>query len=42
MAMAMAIAALTADGPVTITDTACVATSFPEFFEKLDKAVKRD
>ena len=34
-AMAMAIAGLIADGPVTITDTACVATSFPDFFQLL-------
>ncbi len=34
-AMAMAVAALVADGPVTINDTACVATSFPGFFEML-------
>ena len=35
MAMAMAIAALTAENPVTINDTACVATSFPGFFDAL-------
>lgn len=34
-AMAMAIAGLVADEPVTINDTACVATSFPRFFEAL-------
>ena len=34
-AMAMAIAGLAADGPVTIEDTACVATSFPDFFDAL-------
>ncbi len=32
-AMAMAVASLMADGPVTINDTACVATSFPDFFD---------
>jgi 3-phosphoshikimate 1-carboxyvinyltransferase len=37
IAMAMAIAALAADEPVTITDIACVATSFPGFFEMLQK-----
>jgi len=37
IAMAMAIAALAADEPVTIKDTACVATSFPDFFEKLEE-----
>jgi 3-phosphoshikimate 1-carboxyvinyltransferase len=36
-AMAMAVAALVADGPVTINDTACVSTSFPDFFELLRK-----
>jgi 3-phosphoshikimate 1-carboxyvinyltransferase len=35
MAMAMAIAALVAEDSVTIRDTACVATSFPDFFETL-------
>lgn len=35
IAMAMAVAALCADGPVTITDTRCVPTSFPGFFEVL-------
>jgi 3-phosphoshikimate 1-carboxyvinyltransferase len=34
-AMAMAIAGLIAEDPVTVTDTACVATSFPEFFQLL-------
>ena len=33
MAMALCVAALGADGPVTIDDTACVGKSFPEFFE---------
>jgi 3-phosphoshikimate 1-carboxyvinyltransferase len=31
-AMAMAVAGLVAEEPVTINDTACVATSFPGFF----------
>lgn len=35
IAMAMAVAGLVADGPVTIEDTACVATSFPDFFNAL-------
>ncbi len=34
-AMAMAVAGLLADAPVTIEDTACVATSFPDFFTVL-------
>ncbi|MBQ0077695.1 MAG: type I 3-dehydroquinate dehydratase [Bacteroidales bacterium] len=33
MAMALAIASIGADGPVEIDDKACVAKSFPEFFE---------
>ena len=34
MAMALSVAALGADGPVIIDDTACVAKSFPDFFEQ--------
>jgi len=34
-AMAMAVAGLFADAPVTVTDTDCVATSFPDFFKLL-------
>lgn len=33
MAMALSVAALGADSPVEIDDTACVAKSFPDFFE---------
>jgi 3-phosphoshikimate 1-carboxyvinyltransferase len=40
-AMAMAIAGLVADGPVTINDTACVATSFPGFFDTLEEVSKQ-
>lgn len=40
-AMATAIAGLTADEPVTINDTACVATSFPGFFDKLNEVTER-
>ncbi|MBI3306783.1 MAG: 3-phosphoshikimate 1-carboxyvinyltransferase [Candidatus Omnitrophica bacterium] len=36
-AMSMAIAALTLEGEVVIEDTACVATSFPSFFEELSR-----
>jgi len=39
MAMAMAMAALIAEDEVTINDTACVATSFPNFFKALRSAV---
>jgi 3-phosphoshikimate 1-carboxyvinyltransferase len=37
IAMAMAVAALAAEGPVTITNTGCVSTSFPGFFDTLRK-----
>ncbi|MDT3366676.1 MAG: 3-phosphoshikimate 1-carboxyvinyltransferase, partial [Bacteroidota bacterium] len=33
MAMALAVAALGSDSPVEIDDKACVAKSFPEFFD---------
>ncbi len=42
IAMAMAIAGLVADGPVTITDTDWVSTSFPDFFDVLQKVAVRD
>lgn len=35
IAMSMAVAALRASGPVTIDDTECTATSFPNFWELL-------
>ncbi len=35
IAMSMAVAALRGAGPVTIDDTACTATSFPNFWELL-------
>ncbi|MCM2263649.1 MAG: 3-phosphoshikimate 1-carboxyvinyltransferase [Desulfuromonadales bacterium] len=37
IAMSCAIASLVAAGPVTIVDTACTETSFPCFWELLDK-----
>ena len=37
MAMALKVAELGADSPVTIDDTACVAKSFPTFFELFGK-----
>ena len=41
IAMSMSVAALVASGPITVTDIACVATSFPTFFPLLEKvAVK--
>ena len=36
MVMALKIASLGADAPVRIDDSACVAKSFPEFFEMFD------
>jgi 3-phosphoshikimate 1-carboxyvinyltransferase len=39
IAMSMAVAALNATAPVTIDDTACTATSFPNFWELLDRVV---
>jgi len=41
IAMSMSVAALVASGAITVTDVACVATSFPTFFLLLNKvAVK--
>lgn len=40
-AMAMAIAGLLADGPVTVTDTACIRTSYPGFAETLQTLCRR-
>lgn len=37
IAMALAVAALGADGDTTIRDAECVGVSFPEFFESLDR-----
>lgn len=37
IAMSLAVAALRAEGPVTIEGAECVAKSYPEFFEELDK-----
>ncbi len=37
VAMALAIAGLTADTPTTIDDTACIETSFPGFYDNLLK-----
>ena len=37
IAMALAVAALGAEGDTTIRDAECVGVSFPEFFDTLDK-----
>ena len=41
IAMAMLIGGLAATGPVTVTDTACIATSFPSFLSLLESVAKR-
>lgn len=39
IAMSMSVAALVASSAITVTDIACVATSFPTFFSLLEKTV---
>ena len=39
MAMALTVASLGADGPINIDDTACVAKSFPGFFDTWNEAI---
>jgi 3-phosphoshikimate 1-carboxyvinyltransferase len=41
IAMAMLIGGLAASGPVTVTDTACIATSFPSFLPLLERVARR-
>lgn len=41
IAMSCAVAALVADGHVTLDDEACVAVSCPDFFDTLDKLLVR-
>ena len=41
IAMAFAVAGLLAEGETEIIDPACVAVSFPEFFELLESVVER-
>ena len=41
MAMALTVASLGADGPIKIDDTACVAKSFPGFFDTWKQATAR-
>ena len=41
IAMAFAVGALLAEGETEITDSGCVAISFPEFFELLESVAER-
>ena len=41
IAMAMLIGGLAATGPVTVTDTACIATSFPSFLSLLERVAQQ-
>lgn len=41
IAMSMSVAALVATGAITVTDIACVATSFPTFFPLLEKVAPK-
>jgi 3-phosphoshikimate 1-carboxyvinyltransferase len=41
IAMSMLVGGLAASGPVTVTDTACIATSFPSFLPLLEQVSRR-
>jgi len=41
IAMSMSVAALVASSAITVTDIACVATSFPNFFQLLEKVASK-
>ena len=41
IAMAMLVGGLAASGPVTVADTACIATSFPSFLPLLEQVARR-
>jgi len=41
IAMSMSVAALVASGAITVTDIDCVATSFPTFFQLLEKGAPK-
>lgn len=41
IAMSMSVAALIASNAITVTDIACVATSFPTFFQLLEKVAAK-
>jgi 3-phosphoshikimate 1-carboxyvinyltransferase len=40
-AMSMGVASLAAKGTITVTDTACIATSYPAFFEHFNMLLKQ-
>ena len=40
MVMALKVASLTADSPIVIDDTDCVAKSFPTFLQLFEKYTK--
>lgn len=39
--MMAAVAALITDGPITLDDAACIAVSYPEFFEHIDLLISK-
>jgi 3-phosphoshikimate 1-carboxyvinyltransferase len=41
IAMSMSVAALAASAEITVTDIACIATSFPDFFPLLEKVTSK-
>jgi len=41
IAMSMLVGGMAASGPVTVTDTACIATSFPSFLPLLEQVSRR-
>ena len=41
LAMAFTVAALVAEGDVELSDAACVAISYPQFFETLDRLIEQ-
>lgn len=41
IAMSMSVAALVASGPITVTDISCISTSFPTFFQLLEKVAAK-
>jgi 3-phosphoshikimate 1-carboxyvinyltransferase len=41
IAMAMLVGGLAAAGPITVSDTGCIATSFPRFLPLLEEVARR-